>query len=100
VPHPIKKKRKEEVKARVSPPPPSVPSVVPVVPPAKSVRDILIYSFWSQSVVPLAVRDGHTTFGVDRKGETVVVAIVVIRWRKRRKERIAEGLSPCSLWLL
>jgi hypothetical protein len=89
------------VKARVSPSLPSPPpSSVPVVPPAKPVRDLLIYSFWSQSVVPLAVRDGHTTFGVDRKGETVVAASVVIRWRKGRKERIAEGLSPCSLWLL
>jgi hypothetical protein len=87
------------VKSRVSLPL-SVLSVVPVIPPTKLGRDLLIYSFWSQSVVPLAVRDGHTTFGVDRKGETVVAVSVVIRWRKGRKERIAEGLSPCSLWLL
>jgi hypothetical protein len=45
--------------------------------------------FWSQSLVPLAILDGHTMFGVDWNGKRVIAAGIAARWRRGRTKEVS-----------
>ena len=60
--------------------------IISVLP--KPVRDLSISLFWSQSLVPLTVLDGHTTFGVDCNGKRVIAAGIAARWRRGWKKEV------------
>jgi hypothetical protein len=55
---------------------------------SRTVRDLSISSFWSQSFVPLTVLDGHTTFGIDWNGKRVIAVGIAARWRRGRKKEV------------
>jgi hypothetical protein len=73
-------KRREEKKRGFEVLPSSLPSLLSSFPFFPNRLGIFsISSFWSQSLVPLAVLDGHITFGVDGHGKRVVVAGIAVR---------------------
>ena len=55
---------------------------------SKPVRDLSISLFWSQTLVPLAILDGHTTFCVDWNGKGVIAAGIAARWRRGWKKEV------------
>jgi hypothetical protein len=79
--------REKKNEPRVLPvPPPSVLSMVPILPPTKPVRIYLVSWLSHRSLASLAVHEGFDMFGVDWNGETFVVARIVARWRQPEGE--------------